>query len=67
MTFVKGKLITAGKIYQSFTKRKKMAFICRNVTYAIFLFFAKYQLVELMLKSNTYSENVFEIHGATDS
>ena len=44
-----------------------MAFICRNVTYAIFLFFGKYQLVELMLKGNAYSENIFEIHGATDS
>jgi len=44
-----------------------MAFICRNVTYAIFPFFGKYQLVEIMLKSNTYSENFFEIHGATDS
>ena len=44
-----------------------MAFICRNVTYVIFLVFGKYRLVELMLKSNAYSENVFEIHGATDS
>ena len=64
-----GKLFrqNAGNIYQSFTKRKKMAFICRNLTYVIFLFFAKYRLVALMLKSNTYSENVFEVHGATDS
>ena len=42
-----------------------MAFICRNVTYVI-VFFAKYRHVALMLKSNAYSENVFEIHGATD-
>ena len=44
-----------------------MAFICRNVTYAIFLVFGTYRLVELILKSNAYSENVFEIHGTTDS
>ena len=41
--------------------------MCRNVTYVIFLFFAKYRLVALMLKSNAYNENVFEIHGATDT
>ena len=34
----------------------------RKVTYVIFLFFGK-----SMLKSNAYNENIFEMHGATDS
>ena len=37
------------------------------MTYAIFLFFGQYQLVELMLKSNMHNKNALEIHGAADS